>query len=192
MSIKDLSRTSAAQGRLGRRRFLRLGAAGAVGLVAAPHVALAGTSKAKALSLYNLHTGEWADTEFWIEGQPVPEGLQEINRVLRDHRTGEATAIDPRLLHLLHALRRRLHARQAFHVISGYRSPATNAKLREKSTGVAKKSYHTRGMAIDIALPGCELRELRRAALDLHAGGVGFYPRPGFVHVDTGPVRHWS
>jgi uncharacterized protein YcbK (DUF882 family) len=112
--------------------------------------------------------------------------------VLRDHRTGEVKAIDPDLLHLLYALKRKLHTRQAFHVISGYRSPATNAKLRQRSTGVARKSFHTRGMAVDIALPECDLRDLHRAALDLGAGGVGYYPRPGFIHVDTGPVRRWG
>lgn len=190
--MEQLLRFPIARGQLSRRRLLHVGAAGAIGLLAAPHVALARTSKAKVLSLYNLHTGERIDTEFWFEGRPVPEGLREIDRVLRDHRTGDVQAIDPKLLHLLHALRRKLNARQAFHVISGYRSPATNAKLRERSDGVAKKSFHTRGMAIDIALPGCDLRDLRRAALDLQTGGVGYYPNPGFIHVDAGPVRHWS
>lgn len=178
--------------RLTRRRLLRAGAKGAIGLLAAPPVALARPVEAKALSLHNLHTGERIDAEFWYDGRPVPEGVGEIDRVLRDHRTGEVKAIDRELLHLLHALGRKLHARRPFQVISGYRSPATNAKLREKSTGVARKSFHTRGMAIDIALPGCELRDLRRAALALQAGGVGHYPKSGFIHIDTGPVRHWS
>ena len=187
-----LSCSSTKHTQLTRRRLLRVGAAGAVGLLAAPHVALAKTREAKTLALQSLHTGERIETAFWVDGEAVPEALGEIDRVLRDHRTGDVKAIDRDLLHLLHALGQKLEARQAFHVISGYRSPATNAKLRAKSSGVAKKSFHTRGMAIDIALPGCDLRDLRRAALDLQAGGVGYYPKPGFVHVDTGPVRQWS
>lgn len=161
-------------------------------MLATPRIALARTPGTKALSFYNLHTGEAVDAEFWREGQPVADGLRAINHALRDHRTGEVESIDHRLLHLLHMLRHRLQANQAFHVISGYRSPATNAKLREKSAGVAKKSYHTRGMAIDIVLPGCELRHLRSAAIALRAGGVGYYPAPGFLHIDTGPVRQWT
>ena len=192
MPVAKLSCNSTTPSLATRRQVLGVGVAGAVGLLAAPHVALSATRDAKSLALRSLHTGEMIDTEFWVNGQAVPEALGEIDRVLRDHRTGEVTEIDRDLLHLLHALGQKLQARQAFHVISGYRSPATNAKLRAKSNGVAKKSFHTRGMAIDVALPDCDLRDLRRAALDLQAGGVGFYPKPGFVHVDTGPVRQWS
>jgi len=100
--------------------------------------------------------------------------------------------MDPALLDLLYGLRSALGSEERFHVISGYRSPKTNAKLASNSSGVAKKSFHMRGMAIDVALPGRDLVDLRDAAWALQLGGVGYYPKSGFVHVDTGPVRRWN
>jgi len=143
------------------------------------------------LSFHNLHTGESLKTVFWENGAPLLSGIQEINTILRDHRTGDVIDIDIKLMHLLHKLRNKVHSRQPFNVISGYRSPATNAKLREKSDGVAKKSFHMRGMAIDISLQGCDLRDLHDAARELHLGGVGYYPQSGFIHIDTGKPRYW-
>lgn len=186
------SRPALADAPLSRRRLLHAGGLGAVGLLACPGIVLARTSTAKSLAFHNLHTGESVKVEFWLDGQPVPEALREINYVLRDHRSNEVKEIDIDLLHLLHRLKGKLEARRAYQVISGYRSPATNALLRKKSGGVAKKSFHMKGMAIDIALPGCDLCDLRQAALELKSGGVGYYPKPGFVHVDTGPPRQWS
>jgi uncharacterized protein YcbK (DUF882 family) len=115
----------------------------------------------------------------------------DINHILRDHRTGEIKPIDPDLLDLLHALRTRLGTQRPFHVISGYRSPCTNEQLRSRSRGVARKSMHLFGKAVDIRIPGHDLADLRQAALAEQAGGVGYYPRPGFVHVDVGRVRFW-
>src|SRR5690606_22191472 len=117
--------------------------------------------------------------------------LDAVNEVLRDHRTGEVHAIDPQLLDLLSGLAGKLEARPRFQVISGYRSPASNAKLHAKSSGVATRSLHMQGKAIDIRMGGVELANLRRAALGLRAGGVGYYPSSDFVHVDTGRVRQW-
>jgi uncharacterized protein YcbK (DUF882 family) len=111
--------------------------------------------------------------------------------VLRDHRTDEVAEMDPRLLDLLFNLQGKLGASTPFHVISGYRSPRSNAMLVAKGGGVAKKSLHMQGKAIDIRLPGRELADLRKAALGLKAGGVGYYPKSDFVHVDVGRVRHW-
>ncbi len=178
---------------LNRRRLLTLGSACAFSLLSRRAFAYGkALDYSKTLSLHNLHTGESLRTEFWAKGQFIPDALGQINRVLRDHRTNEIRPIDPELLDLLYALQRRIETRETFQVISGYRSPASNAKLRARSGGVATRSLHMQGKAIDIALPGCKLPDLRRAALGLRAGGVGYYPASGFVHVDTGRVRQWS
>lgn len=178
---------------LHRRTVLRLGAAAALTAVSAPALAhsLPAASERR-LSFYNLHTGERLSTVYWARGRYVPEALGRIDRILRDFRTGEVKPIDRRLLDLLYALARRLEAERPFHVISGYRSPKTNAMLVSQSDGgVAKRSYHMRGMAIDVRLPERDLARLRRAAVALRRGGVGYYPRSDFVHVDVGPVRYW-
>lgn len=143
------------------------------------------------IALLNTHTGERIDVVYREAGGYVPEALAAIDRVLRDHRTGEVAPIDPQLLDLVHRLGAMLVTQQPFHVISGYRSPATNAKLAAASDGVARASLHLSGRAIDLRLPGRPLTELRSAAMRLASGGVGFYPRSEFVHVDTGRVRAW-
>ncbi|TKB54513.1 DUF882 domain-containing protein [Ferrimonas aestuarii] len=145
----------------------------------------------KTLSFYNRHTGESTKQCFWHQGQFDPQALAAFDSVLRDHRNGETTEIDRNLFELLHRLQTKLGTNARFEIISGYRSPATNAMLAARSNGVAKRSYHTRAMAVDIAVPGVDTATLRQAALDLKLGGVGFYPKSGFVHVDTGPVRRW-
>jgi uncharacterized protein YcbK (DUF882 family) len=150
-----------------------------------------GTGKRR-LSFVNLHTGESLTAVYWANGTYQSNALKEIDHVLRDFRTGDVHSIDLRLLDLLHALQRKVKSRSPFQVISGYRSPATNAKLASLSGGgVARRSFHMKGMAIDVALEDRRLTALRDAALDLRAGGVGYYPRPGFVHVDVGPARSW-
>lgn len=145
----------------------------------------------KRLCFYNAHTGERLDVCYCKDGYYLPEALLQINYILRDFRTGEVQPIDPRLLDTLHHLSRKVSRRCTFHIVSGYRSPATNALLRRKSRGVAKNSYHMYGKAIDIFVPGYRLSRLRRLALSLKAGGVGYYPKTGFVHLDVGPVRQW-
>jgi uncharacterized protein YcbK (DUF882 family) len=143
------------------------------------------------LRLESLHTGERLAATYWAGGGYVAEELRRIDHVLRDHRTGDVRPIDPGLLDLLVALRERLDTRAPFQIISAYRSPATNAMLAERGGGVARQSLHTRGLAIDIRVPGRSLTAVRDAALGLRAGGVGFYPRSDFVHVDVGRVRSW-
>lgn len=175
-----------------RRRILQFGAAASLSLALAPRAVLAGNAPARTISFHNLHTGENLKTTFWADGSYVPGALQEIDWTLRDFRTGDVKTIDPALLDLLHALQSRVEATGPFQVISGYRSPATNAMLHERSQGVASKSFHTKGQAIDISLADRDLAHLHRAALSLRAGGVGYYPSSDFVHVDTGPVRHWG
>jgi uncharacterized protein YcbK (DUF882 family) len=179
-------------GRSGRRRFIGLVAAAGCAL-GSPigRIAQAAVSDARRLSFYSLHTEESLSTVYWQDGRLVPAALAEIDWHLRDFRTGDVHRIDPDLLDLLHRLRVAMEYDGPIHVISGYRSPRTNAMLAAQSGGVAKNSYHVRGMAIDIRLPGRSLRQVQRAALDLARGGVGFYPKPDFVHVDTGPVRRW-
>ncbi len=153
-------------------------------------------SSGRELALRNLHTNEsialtYARVDAYLEG-----ALQSLNHFLRDHYSGEVGLIDPQLFELLHRVQATLGGRYAsrtpFEVISGYRSPATNAHLRQtRGGGVARSSLHMDGRAIDVRLPGVPLAELRDAARSLRAGGVGYYPDAQFVHVDTGPVRAW-
>jgi uncharacterized protein YcbK (DUF882 family) len=179
---------------LTRRRFVQLGAAAAVAGLLPPSIFASkkdiGTRE-KFLAFYHTHTGEQLKTVYWAEGRYVQESLHEINYILRDARNDETHEIDTRLLDLLFAIAQKIDARQSFHVISGYRSAHTNALLRARSTGVAENSLHLVGQAIDIRLPGRPLGDLRRAALALKSGGVGFYPKSDFVHVDVGRPRHW-
>lgn len=143
------------------------------------------------LRFYNTHTGESLEAAYWAGNGYSRDALEEIARVLRDHRSGETRQIAPRLLDLVHELTSALDSRAAIHVISGYRSATTNAALAARSGGVAKHSLHLVGEAIDLRIPGRELSDVRRAALALRAGGVGYYPRSNFVHVDIGRVRSW-
>jgi uncharacterized protein YcbK (DUF882 family) len=145
----------------------------------------------RSLSLYNLHTGESLRATYFADGVYQASELTAINQLLRDHRNGQVHEIDRPLLELLHRLNVKLGSRQAFHVISGYRSAATNAMLHEQSDGVAQHSLHLDGKAIDIRLPDRDLRQVHRAARAMKAGGVGYYERSNFVHLDVGRVRYW-
>ncbi len=144
------------------------------------------------LAFRNLHTGETLATTFCVDGDYVPESMASINHLLRDHRSGEVCQMDPQLMNLLHDLKTALGTPKPFHIISGYRSPTTNAMLNQNSQGVAKKSLHMQGMAIDIRVPGIDIRDLHKAALALKGGGVGLYTRSDFVHLDSGRVRRWG
>ena len=145
----------------------------------------------RALTFDNLHTGEKASVEYWAQGKYLPDALHEVNFILRDYRNGEVHLIEPKLLDLLHQLHTNLESSQPFEVISGYRSPQTNAMLRASGHGAASKSYHMKGMAIDIRLGDKNLKDIHEAALLMRAGGVGYYPESDFVHVDVGPLRRW-
>lgn len=187
--------TGASARLLSRRRLLAMGGALAGWALmpgsradAALRVVLPHT---RALRFYNLHTGERLNTIYWEHGSYIEAALGEINYILRDFRANQVKPIDPRLLDLLCALNQRLATEQSFDVISGYRSPATNAMLAARSEGVAAHSLHMVGKAIDIRVPGRGLYDLRRAATSLEMGGVGYYPSSDFVHVDVGRVRHW-
>lgn len=184
-----------------RRAFLRMGAAAllttGMGKIAqAANLTAASAPNAGAnirrLKFENLHTGEKLDAAYCVDGCYQPDVLAAVNHTLRDWRNNEVHDIDPRLLDLLHDLNARLENDAAIQVISGYRSPATNAMMHERSDGVAAKSLHMEGMAIDIRLPNRALEAVHDAALGLSKGGVGFYPVSNFVHVDVGRVRTWA
>jgi uncharacterized protein YcbK (DUF882 family) len=176
----------------GRRPFLgwSLAAGGALLLPGTKAAKAAGTA-ARRLRFYNLHTGESLTAVYWEGGRYVAEGLAEIDYMLRDFRTGDVYTIDPKLLDLVHQVQIVMEDDGAVDVISGYRSPATNAMLASRSDGVAKNSFHLEGMAIDLRLRKGRLEDLRSAALSLNGGGVGYYPKSDFVHMDTGPIRTW-
>lgn len=178
-----------------RRVFLRGAAKLAAASVAAPVVARAGVlpmAGGRSLAFEHTHTGERVNLLYAVQGEYVPGALQKLNHFLRDHYTGDVGTIDPKLFDMLHLLKAELGTDRSFQVISGYRCPATNGMLKStRGGGVAKRSLHMDGKAIDIRLPGVPIAKLRDAALSLRAGGVGYYPRDQFVHVDTGRVRSW-
>lgn len=179
---------------MSRRKLIAGAVAGGVALALPLRAMAIGTEWR--LAIRNVHTGESVDAVFARSGAFVAEGLAELDHGLRDWRTNEVKEIDRRLLSLLVSLREKLELDGATKIglISGYRSPATNAALRAaggEHTGVASQSQHMLGKASDITIPGVTLDRLHGAALALGGGGVGFYPRDGFVHVDTGRVRHW-
>jgi uncharacterized protein YcbK (DUF882 family) len=176
--------------KLNRREFFKWSLAGAAS-VSLPAWARSESPAERRLRLYNTHTGERLTATYWAAGQYQHDELAALDRLLRDHRSGEVQAVDRRLFDILHALQQQTGAPGTYEVISGYRSPATNNQLRRTGGGVAKDSLHTRGQAIDIRLTGVALPDLRRAALGLRAGGVGYYPASSFIHVDTGRVRTW-
>ena len=171
---------------LSRRSFLKFGALAAV---AGPQL-LKAAAPERALSFYNLHTAEKLKVVYWADGAYVPESLVAINRLLRDHRTNSVHEIDRRLLDLLSQVRAKLETSQPFQIISGYRSPKTNAMLHERSKGVATHSLHMDGMAADVRIEDRTIEALRDVARSLKSGGVGYYPSQ-FVHIDVGRVRFW-
>ena len=177
---------------ISRRQFLSYSAVLGAGLYL-PGSALASLSAEpeRSLSLYNTHTGESVKRVFWAEGTFLPESLAEINKVLRDHRTNTIAPMDTQLLTLLSTITQLVSPGETLHVISGYRSPQSNQALADQSNGVAKHSLHMDGKAIDIRIPGRDLAYLRDSALSLKRGGVGYYPKSQFVHLDTGRVRSW-
>jgi uncharacterized protein YcbK (DUF882 family) len=175
-----------------RRRFLAAG----IGALAAPALllprrALATSPGARALAFAHTHTRERVSLVYAREGGYLRDALSALDRFLRDHYSGAVGSMDPALYDQLHAVQRLLGAARPFHVISGYRSPATNEALRQRGGGVAKSSLHLQGRAIDVRLPGVPLAEVRDAALELKAGGVGYYAASDFVHLDTGRPRRW-
>lgn len=158
----------------------------------APAIVTHPAADARRLSLHNLHTGDTLKAVYWERGGYVDGALDEARHLLRDWRNGQQHEMDPGLFDLFDDLRTQLEVDRPLQIISGYRSPATNAAMHAKSSGVAKHSLHMTGQATDIRIEGVALRHLQKAARSLGRGGVGFYPVSNFVHLDTGRVRQWS
>lgn len=159
---------------------------------APPQALTSALAEARRVVLHNLHTGDRFDEVYWQKGAYVPDALAAAQHALRDWRNGEEHFMDPKLFDVLHAISQKLETRAPFQIISGYRSPASNAAMHAHSSGVAEHSQHMQGKASDIRLDGVELSNLHKAALSLRAGGVGFYPVSNFVHVDVARVRSWQ
>lgn len=176
---------------ISRRKILSYTLPLVAGFVASP--VLAGQMcGVRSLTLRNVHTGEFASADYWVDGWYDPDVLAEFNFVLRDIRTDDVHPIDKRLLDLLHHVATRLETDSVFELTSGYRSPKTNAALARRRDGVALKSLHMEGKAVDVRVPGKRARDVRRAAMALRAGGIGYYRKSRFLHLDVGAVRYWS
>jgi uncharacterized protein YcbK (DUF882 family) len=179
-----------------RRRLLRTGGAALAGASAAALLAGSGRAaeavRGRRIALFNLHTSERLEVEFSRDGAYLPDALSAIEGILRDFRNGERHAIDPGLLDYLADVAHTLGVDPSFSVISGYRSAQTNARLHERSAGVAKHSLHMEGRAIDVRIAGVDCAALSAHALELKRGGVGYYRASDFVHLDTGRVRSWN
>jgi len=178
---------------ISRRKFLGMGLVAAASALVPSGVYAAAKELApeKAISFYNVYTHENLETVYWKNGLYVPEALSQVNHLFRDIRSGKVKTINKELIDLLYDLQQELKTDEPFQIISGYRSPHSNAMLRKTKKGVAKNSLHMYGKAADIRLPGYSLKGIRGAAMKLRAGGVGYYPRSKFVHVDVGSIRYW-
>ena len=186
---------------MGRRRILA-GVAGLASMTVVPGAAMAHAPASdlgglplpaeRRLNLLCLQTGDRVSAAYVAEGRYVSGAIREIEHLLRDWRRNEARPIDRRLLDLLFVLQQKLGTATTFEVVSGYRSPETNAELAARNSEVAKQSQHMAGKAVDIAMKGPALMALHAEALSLKAGGVGLYSKSSFIHLDTGTVRHWE
>jgi len=173
-----------------RRQILKT-----TGLIASgylfPGLSVAEVREQRRLSFMHMHTGETLNVVYHDGESHVTDALAEIDHLLRDFRTGEIHAIDPGLLDILHGVQTLTQRNATFEIISGYRSSATNEMLAKKSRGVAKRSLHMQGRAVDIRMTGVDTRHVYEAAMQLARGGVGFYGRSNFIHLDTGNFRNW-
>lgn len=174
-----------------------LGAFAATAVMAAPTYSnaagfLRGGGDVRRLRMFSSRTGERLDTIYWIEGEYISEAIGEVNKFMRDWRTGQSINIDTRTIDIMAAAHNLMDASEPYMLLSGYRSPQTNAMLRSQSGGVAKKSLHMVGKAADLRLNGRSTAQISRAAQSCRAGGVGRYRGSNFVHMDCGPVRAWS
>jgi uncharacterized protein YcbK (DUF882 family) len=183
---KDLSGRIAVD----RRTFIRNASAAALTL-APMGAACARALERRSLSFVHTHTGESLSAVYFQDGRYQASSLEQINHLLRDFRTDDVHPIDPSVLDILFDLQTRVNRSDPYEVISGYRSPRTNAALRARSNGVAEHSLHMEGRAIDVRLPGFSTRKMHEIARQMGRGGVGFYPQSDFVHLDNGAVRFW-
>ncbi|EPX86187.1 Uncharacterized protein putative in bacteria [Rubellimicrobium thermophilum DSM 16684] len=182
---------------LGISRRALLGVFAATAVTAAPTFSnaagfLRGAGDIRRIRMYSGRTGERIDTIYWIDGEYIAEAVREISLFMRDWRTGQAVAIDTRTIDIMTAAYNLLEVNEPYMLLSGYRSPQTNAMLRAQSSGVARNSLHMRGQAADLRLDSRSVNQIARAALACRAGGVGRYSRSNFVHMDCGDVRTWG
>ncbi|MGB3277688.1 MAG: DUF882 domain-containing protein [Pseudorhodobacter sp.] len=173
-----------------------LGAFAATAVIATPTYSnafgfLRGAGDIRRIKMYSGRTGESIDTIYWVDGDYIKDALKEINHFMRDWRTGSSTSIDPRTVDIMAASHRLMNVSEPYMMLSGYRSPKTNAMLRSKSRGVAKNSLHMRGQAADLRLKSRTIGQMAKAASACASGGVGSYSRSNFVHMDCGPIRTW-
>jgi uncharacterized protein YcbK (DUF882 family) len=181
----------------GLTRRALLGAFAATAVTAAPTFAnaagfLRGGGDIRRIRMYSGRTGERIDMIYWIEGKYVPEAVNEINHFMRDWRTDGVKSIDLRTVDIMAAAHNLLDVNEPYMLLSGYRSPQTNAMLRSRSRGVAKNSLHVKGQAADLRLSSRTVSQMARAAAACKGGGVGKYSRSNFVHMDCGVVRTWG
>lgn len=177
-----------------RRDVMKMGLATMLGLtvpILGSKSAVAGSYNSWNIGFRNAHTGESFSGVYRVGNKYLPEAFDRINYVLRDFRTEEVFPMDPRVLDLINIVHQKTGSSRPFEILSGYRSPKTNSNLRRVSTGVAKNSLHMYGQAIDLRIPGFKTSKIRNIAKSLRVGGVGYYPKSDFVHVDTGKVRSW-
>lgn len=183
--------SSASEPRPARRRFLGL-LGSTIGLLLVNRPALARpVAPERRLFVVQPHAGEQFNDVYWIEGRYLPESLWRINKLLRDQNNEKIIGIDPELLDLMARLRARLGTAEPLELLSGYRSPESNAAARKRNRSVARNSLHMEGKAVDLRVKGYSLGQLRQAAWTLQGGGVGTYPRRAYLHIDVGPVRKW-
>lgn len=182
--------------KFGRREVLHMSIMTAAAALFNPSSAIASIGPSpiaeKKLTMYNVHFDEYLETVYWADHHYVPNALAEINYIFRDRITGKIKDIHPRLLDVLFQVQEKLGYHKPIHIVSGYRTPRANAYLKKTTKGVAWNSLHMYGKAVDIRLPGNSLKSLRRVALELGQGGVGYYPQSNFVHLDIGSVRYWT
>ncbi|MHA3915343.1 YcbK family protein [Halovulum sp. GXIMD14793] len=180
----------------GTRRAFLGGVFASVAVTAAPYYAnaagfLRGGGDIRRVNLRSARTSEAVDTIYWVEGKYIKEALAEINWFMRDWRQNEVIRYDARNIDIMAATLRLMDTDEAYNVVSGYRSPATNRMISRTNRGVAQNSYHMKGMAADLKLKSRSIHTMAKAALACNAGGVGKYGRSNFVHMDCGPVRTW-
>jgi uncharacterized protein YcbK (DUF882 family) len=174
-----------------RRHFLFFTAAAGTTLVVRPDTSSAAESATRIIALHSRWSSENFVGPFFERGAYLSDALAEIDHLFRDRHNNEIAHIDVRVLDLLHAFKQRTGYRSSFEVVCGYRSAATNRKLRKRNRNVAKESRHIVGQAVDVRFYGLSVAEARQIALDMKAGGVGYYPKQNFIHLDVGPVRSW-
>lgn len=181
------------QPNLSRRSFLLQSTQIVLGfsVLSAPSIACAKALGKRSISLYHTHTEQELTLTYAVGKSYNPKALSQINKFLRDHQTGQVYPIDPKLLDILWALQGEMGRKGVFEVISAYRSPRTNRKLRRTNSGVANHSLHMKGKAIDIRFSGAGLNQVHQCAVEMKCGGIGYYAKAGFVHLDTGEYRTW-